>query len=573
MELEDLKKTGEAPDFLNLEGYTTLANGYLLPDETPKGMYQRLAASAAKYLNRQDLEERFFEIMWKGWLCPSTPVASNSGSNRALNISCFGSTFPDSTSGIFKSVHEIAMLSKNGGGCSSTFHKIRGRGEPIKGGGMSEGVVGWLKIVDQVINTVSQGGVRRGVIGTYLPIEHTDFDEFVSIRKQTGDESRKCRSVGFHHGVTITDGFMEKLSLGDKEARRRWESLMQTRFETGEPYVIWIDTANKNKPKALLNREITHSNVCTEIFLPDDDENTFVCCLSSLNLTKYEEWKNTDTVELAVYFLDAIISEFVDKSESLEGLQKARQFALKSRALGLGVLGWHQLLQSRGIPFDSFESMRLNNEVFKYVADEAKKASEKLAKEYGEPEWCEGLGVRNSTLTAIAPTLSNAIISGVFSEGIQPIVSNIFAQKTSKGTFIRKNPILVEVLEKYEKNTLEVWTQINSDKGSVKNLNFLSAEEKELFKTAREISQFALVKQAGQRQKYICQGQSLNLFFSTPNDISNQEEMNKLAKYIHEVHMEAYNVGVKSLYYFKSESALKGDSIYSDGNDCKACEG
>ncbi len=785
--------------------------------------------------------------------------------------------------------------------------------------------------------SICGNSTRRGAVASYLPIEHTDFDEFISIRRQTGDESRKCRSVGFHHGVTITDSFMEKLELGDVEARRRWESLLQTRLETGEPYIVWIDTVNNNKP-ASIKKDITHSNLCiagservvtnkgyltalelyeqaepltlfdgekevassemklreesaslykitlenglehkvtdyhelpvmdgegnitkvsckdltlndciaiqinkglfgpvsmeyeafllglyqsdgtqykdirfidvwendfdlldeiefkvdavykkygynkystnkriiespkftnctvkisptkkkrlqsnkflqldfnkgyvpfwiwesdektqwqylrgllyangtvsqnndngspiqvaysdtnrdflkelqllfnnlglqssiklsrksgsilipdgkedhnyyetkdcyrlivsnknsalevenntqflsrkgrvfkkdmysdgikkhykittieyigeepvycptvaseehifvaqgfktfncSEIMLADDEEHTYVCCLSSLNLTKFDEWKDTDTVELSIYFLDAVIEEFIHKSKTIKGLDKARKFAKKSRALGLGVLGWHDLLQIKGLPFDSFESMQLNNQVFKHIAEQSKSATQKLALEYGEPEDCIDLGVRNSTLTAIAPTLSNSIISGVFSEGIQPIVSNIFAQKTSKGTFIRKNPLLVTLLEEKGKNTIDTWTQINTDRGSVKNLNFLSAEEKDMFKTAREINQFALIRQASQRQKYICQGQSLNLFFSTPQNLSDTEELDKLAKYVHNVHMEAWKLGVKSLYYFKSESSLKGESIYAEGSDCKSCEG
>lgn len=570
--LEELKQLGEASENLTEEGYVTLKGGYLNNDETPKMMYSRIAKKASELLNKPELEEKLFDAFWKGWICPSSPVLSNFALERGLPISCYGSITPDSTNGIFKSIHEVAMLSKHGGGCSTSLHGIRGRGELIKGGGKSDGVVGWLKIIDQTIATVSQGGVRRGAIASYLPIEHIDFDEFVSIRRQTGDESRKCRSVGFHHGITITDEFMEKVELGDEESRRRWESLLQTRFETGEPYISWIDTLNNNKPKTIKTK-ITHQNLCNEIALSDDEEHTFVCCLSSLNLSKYDEWKNTDTIQLAIYFLDAVITEFLDKSKDIEGLEKAYRFASKSRALGLGVLGWHDLLQSKNLPFDSFESMRLNAEVFNLIKSESTKATQQLAKEYGEPEWCKSHGVRNQTLTAIAPTLSNSIISGSFSEGVQPIVSNIFAQKSAKGTFIRKNPSLIRLLEKYDKNNLDVWTQINADKGSVRNLSFLSDEEKEIFKTAREINQFALVRQAAQRQKFICQGQSLNLFFMTPNDITDQKELDKLAKYIHNVHMEAWKLGAKGLYYLKSESAIKGSSIYSDGSDCKACEG
>lgn len=572
--LLELVAQGEAPEWSTEESIATLYRGYLLSDETPKGMYKRLSSTAARKLNRPDLEDKFFNLFWNNWLCPSSPVCSNFGSTRGLPISCFGSNVDDDLSGIFEGFHETAMLSKHGGGMGKYWGHLRGRGAPIKGNGVSEGIVPWLKVEDSVISSVSQGGVRRGSSASYLPVDHLDIEEFINIRRQTGDESRKCRSIGFHHAVCIDDDFMRAVQEGSEEKRTLWSNILKTRWETGEPYLMFPDNANNQAPQIYKDRgfKIETSQLCNEIFLTNDKDHTFVCCLSSMNLARYNEWKDTDAVELAIYFLDAVMEEFIEKASSITGFEKSVRFAIKSRALGLGALGWHTLLQKQALPFDSFESMRLNNEVFRNIGTKARLASEKLAVEYGEPEWCKGYGVRNTHQMAIAPTLSNSIISGGVSEGIQPNISNIYAQKTAKGTFLRKNRILESLLESKGKNTVEVWNRINGDRGSVKNLNFLSKEEKELFLTAREINQFALVRQAGQRQKYIDQGQSLNLFFASPEN-QDTETSKKLAKYVHQVHMEAWELGLKGLYYLKTESPLKGDSVFHEDSECKSCEG
>lgn len=572
--LEELKESGEAPEWSTEESIFTLYKGYLLENETPKGMYKRLAKAASERLKRPDLETKFFDLFWNNWLCPSSPVCSNFGSSRGLPISCYASNVDDDLSSIFKGFHETAMLSKNGGGCGKYWGHLRSRGEKIKSNGTSDGIVGWLKIEDQVISGVSQGSTRRGACANYLPVRHGDIEEFLNIRRQTGDESRKCRSIGFHHAVCIDDDFMQSVKLGGEKERQLWSDILKTRWETGEPYLMFSDNANNQAPQMYKDKglKIETSNLCSEIFLHNDKDHTFVCCLSSMNLFRFDEWKNTDAVELAIYFLDAVMEEFIEKASKIEGLEKAVRFAVKSRALGLGALGWHTLLQSKGIPFDSFEAMWLNNEVFKLIDTQSRSASEKLALDYGEPEWCVGYGVRNTHLTAIAPTLSNSIISGGVSEGIQPVVSNIYAQKTAKGTFLRKNPILEDLLTEKNKNHIDTWNIINSNKGSVKSLDFLSTEEKELFLTAREINQFSIVRQAGQRQKYIQQGQSVNLFFTSLEN-QDSETKKKLAKYVHEVHFEAWELGLKSLYYLKTESALKGDSIYHTDGECKSCEG
>lgn len=573
-ELTRLKAEGQANHWMTHESYDTLSKGYLLEGETPRGMYERLAHAAASKLGRPDLYPRFFDLMWDNWLCPASPVCSNFGTDRGLPISCFSSHLDDSVDGIFMGNYETAMLSKNGGGLGHYWGDVRGRGVPIKGNGFSEGIVPWLKLEDTVISSVSQGGVRRGASANYLPAYHPDIDEFIEIRRQTGDESRRCRSIGFHHGVTFTDDFMEGVRSGKASERDLWSRFLKARWETGEPYAFFHDNANNQAPQMYKDRglEIKTSNLCNEIYLHTDPDHTFVCCLSSMNLARYDEWKDTDAVELAIYFLDAVMQEFIDKASHMPGFEKAVRFAEKSRALGLGALGWHSLLQKRMIPFESFAAMALNNEVFRIIDKKSLAASQQLAIEYGEPEWCQGYGVRNSHRCAIAPTLSNSIISGGLSEGIQPIVSNVYAQKTAKGTYLRRNTMLETLLDSKGKNNIDVWNQINADRGSVRTLDFLSQDEKEVFYTAREISQFALVRQAAQRQKYIDQGQSLNLFFFAPQDITDVETRQKLAKYVHEVHFEAWQSGLKGLYYLRTESALRGDNIYYEESNCKACE-
>lgn len=588
-QLEILKEKGEAPEWMTDEAYITLCGGYLQTDETPRKMYRRVAKAAASRLNKPELENKFYEYIDKNWLCLATPVASNLGGERALPISCFSQHIADTTADIFNGYRELAMLSKYGGGIGIYWGDVRGRGFPIKGGGYSEGIVPWLKVEEAAIQAVSQAGVRRGASASYLDIEHVDADEFIDIRRPTGDISRRCLSASFHHAVCVGDNFMQSMIDGDKSKRTLWEKLLKTRVEQGEPYIMFKDNANRNLPQAYINNnlKVSTSNLCSEIFLHTDSEHTFVCCLSSLNLARYDEWKNTDLIETSIWFLDGVMSEFIAKAANLPGFEKAVRFATKSRALGLGVLGWHTLLQNKMIAFDSFDAMQLNAEIFKKMNQESLIATQNLAKEYGEPEWCKGTGVRNSHRLAIAPTVSNSLISGGVSQGIEPIIANYYAQKSAKGTFIRKNPALEKHLKSIGKDTFEVWQQINADGGSVKNLSFLSKEEKEIFYTAREINQFAIIRQAAQRQKHIDQGQSINLFFSIPKNIQDGETKKRLAKYIHDVHIEAWSTGVKSLYYLRSEAILKGDNIYREGaavasnletviyssSDCKACEG
>ena len=571
--VESWKSSGEAPYWQTEEAMLTLSRGYLLEGETPRGMYTRLAKAAASQLGKPELESQFFEILWNNWLCPSSPVCSNFGTDRGLPISCYGSTIPDSIDGIFNTLHETAMLSKNGGGIGHYWGDVRGRGKHIKGNGTSEGIVPWLRIEDTTISSVSQGGVRRGSSAQYLDVEHPDIEEFIDVRRQTGDETRRCRSIGFHHAVICGNDFMQGVDEGGVYERSVWSKLLKTRWEMGEPYLMFRDNANADLPRMYRDRgmAVKTSQLCSEIFLYTDIDHTFVCCLSSMNLARFDEWKNTNAVQLATMFLDAVMQEFIDKSEGMPGLDKATRFAEKSRALGLGALGWHSLLQSKSIPFESFQAMTLNAEVWRHIDSESLKASQALAEEYGEPEWCKGYGVRNTHRLAVAPTLSNSIISGGLSEGIQPIVANVFANKTAKGTFLRRNPILEKVIAERAEDPGKVWRQINSDRGSVRDVDCLSDHEKKVFLTAREINQYSLVRQAGQRQKFIDQGQSLNLFFSTPPEGDEQAAL-EVGRYVHGVHMEAWRMGLKSLYYMRTESPLRGDQVFREESDCASCE-
>lgn len=563
------------PEFMTPAGIATLSRGYLLENETVEQMYRRLSSRASAILNRPDLEEKFFDILWKGWLCPASPVISNFGTERGLPISCYSLSVQDSVHGIYDSLHEVAMLTKNGGGIGTDWDSIRPNGAPIKGNGTSTGVIPWLKIYDSAMLATNQGAVRRGSMAAYLSVEHKDVHDFLKVRLPKGDINRQCLNI--HNAIKITDSFMQKCEAGDEESLSIWKELMYTRVISGEPYMMFVDTAQRFDPPWYKDKGLSTktSNLCNEIYLHTDGQHSFVCCLSSMNIAKFDEWKDTDAVQLAIYFLDAVMQEFIDKAKNMVGFERAYNFAVKSRALGLGWLGYHTYLQQKGFAFDSLSSMLHNKIIAQRIHDEAWKASKQLAIEYGEPEWCKGHGIRNTHLIAIAPTANNSIIAGQVSPGIEPIDSNIFAHNTAKGTFIVKNPELEKVLEKYGKNDFSTWELINSRRGSVQHLDFLSEEEKEVFRTAREINQFAIVKQAGDRQKFVCQGQSVNLFFSYPDEkdaAENPKLLEELAQYISDVHKLAWKVGLKGLYYLRSEGAAKGDVLIRKESECMYCE-
>ena len=552
------------PAWMDEVSLATISKGYLLPGETPKKAYRRVASAAASRLKKPELENKFFKLMWNGWLGLASPVLSNMGTDRGLPISCFGIDTPDSIRGIGLTNAELMKLTSQGGGVGISLSRIRPRGAEISGNGKSEGVVPWAKIYDSTIIATNQGNVRRGAASVNLDINHLDIDEFLQIRRPKGDPNRQC--LNLHQCVVVDDAFMRKLEARDQESMGLWAEILKSRMETGEPYIMFKDNVNKNNPiaYAMNNLDVTMTNICTEITLFTDEEHSFICCLSSLNLAKYDEWKDTDAVELSTWFLDGVMQEFIDKSSGRESLKRTHNHARKGRALGLGVMGWHTFLQQKGLPFNSIASTAHTHNIFSDIKNKAEKASRDLAVEYGEPLWCKGTGMRNTHLLAIAPTVSNSVITGGISAGIEPLPANIYTFNGAKGTFIRKNKSLEALLEEKGENKDKWWDQMLADDGSVMGLpdNVLTPDEKEIFYTFPEINQLELVRQAAIRQRYLDQTQSLNLSF-TPDDSP---------KWINQVHLEAWKLGIKTLYYLRTDSVIKGD-LGSRMADCVACEG
>lgn len=571
--MKDWKKGIDYPEWMKPEALVTLSKGYTLEGETPRMMYERVASAAAAHLGEPEMVDKFFDYMWKGFIAPASPVLSNTGTDRGLNISCFGISVPDSIDGIYDSAHELAVMTKNGGGVGMNLSPIRGRGEPIKSGknGYSEGVVPWAKIYDSAIIATSQGGVRKGAVSFNLRATHRDAKEFLRIRRPQGDINRQC--MNSHHCMLFDDKFMQGMLDGNEEYRDIWKETLKARLETGEPYCMFVDNVNNANPEAYKKNDliVDMTNICSEITLYTDDDHSFICCLSSLNLTLWEEWRDTDVVAVSVKFLNGVLNEFINKASDIKGMQRAVRSAIKGRAIGLGVLGWHTLLQQKMLPMNSFQAKMLNKAIFKKMREDAENASRELANRYGEPEWCKGTGMYNTHLMAIAPTRTNSIIAGKHSHGIEPIISNAYTDKTAKGVFLSVNPQLKKLLESKGKDVAEVWNSILSNNGSVQHLDFLSKEEKEVFLTAYEISQLTLIELAADRQKYIDQAQSLNLFF--PADVD--------PKLFHRVHVEAWKGGIKTLYYCRSSSVLKADVTSRshkdieqvDNGECSWCEG
>ena len=555
------------PEWMNEISLATISKGYLLPDENPKKAYRRVADRIAKRLDRPDLANKFFRYMWKGWLNLASPVLSNTGTDRGLPISCFGIDTPDSIRGIGLTNAELMRLTSLGGGVGIGLSRIRGRGEKIGLGdmGQSEGVVPWAKIYDSTIIATNQGAVRRGAASVNLDINHPDIEEYLQIRRPKGDPNRQC--LNLHQCVVVDDSFMQKLERRDPEAISLWVEILKSRVETGEPYIMFKDNVNNDNPPAYVrnNLDVTMTNICSEITLFTDEEHSFICCLSSVNLTKWHEWKNTDLVETAIYFLDGVLEEFLAKTSGRDSLVRAHRSAKKGRAIGLGVLGWHTFLQNERIPFTSVAATSYTHQIFSQIKNQAEAASRKLADEYGEPVWCRGTGMRNSHLLAVAPTVSNSTISGGVSAGIEPVPANVYTFNSAKGTFIRKNPALESYLEERGHNTEEEWDAIMKDRGSVANLpeDIMPLDDKQIFLTFAEINQLALVEQASVRQKYIDQTQSLNLAFD-PTDSP---------KFINLVHQTAWKLGIKTLYYLRTDSVINGDIGSRTSEDCLSCDG
>ena len=551
------------PSWMDEISLATISKGYLLPGETPKKAYRRVAQAASVRLKKPELENKFFKIIWNGWLGLASPVLSNMGTDRGLPISCFGVDTPDSIRGIGLTNAELMKLTAAGGGVGVSVSRIRPRGAEIRGNGKSEGVVPWCKIYDSAIIATNQGNVRRGAASVNLKVSHPDIEEYLQIRRPKGDPNRQC--LNLHQCVVVDDSFMRKLNDRDETAMKIWLEILKSRMETGEPYIMFEDNVNKDNPLAYMmnNLNVSMTNICTEITLYTDEEHSFICCLSSLNLAKYDEWKDTDVIEIATYFLDGVMQEFIDKTNGKEAMKRTHKHAKKGRALGLGIMGWHTFLQKKNLPFNCIASTAWTHTIMSKIRSEAEAASRKLAQEYGEPLWCKGTGMRNTHVLAIAPTVSNSRIGGC-SAGIEPQPANVYTFNGAKGTFIVKNPELEKLLTEKGKNTSKVWDQILADEGSVQNLpaDILTEDEKEVFLTFAETNQLALVQQAAIRQKYIDQTQSLNLAFS-PTDSP---------KWINQVHMEAWKLGVKTLYYLRTDSVIKGD-LGSRMADCVSCDG
>ena len=564
MTLEELQAAGEAPKWYDSRSYNTVQGGYLLPNETPKGMYRRVAKAAAEEALRADLEEPFFTILWEGYLGPATPVLSNLGTNRGLPISCYKTEPGDSVDDIFKVAHEVAMMSKSSGGVGIILDNLRSRGKEISNGSRSNGIIPWCQVYDVVVRTVAQGN-RRGAASVNLDIESPDWEEFVEMRNTEGDPSRRVKNL--HLCTIIKNSFMEKALLGDEEACNKLKKLQQTRWENGEPYVLFYDHVNNSVPKEYRDRgfKVKGTNICSEILQYTDIDHSVVCCLSSLNLVTYPVWRHVKlkgmrVVELAVRFLDANMSAFIRAAKNIPGMEKAVRGAEKARSIGLGVMGWHSLLQSKGLAFDtSWDVMQLNAEISRNIKEEALQASKKLAVEYGEPEWLKGSGRRNMHLMAYAPTRSNSTICGGVSPSIEPWVSNYYLDESAKGDFPVKNKELQKLFEKYGKDVWDVWKTVMKAEGSVQHLDFLSEHEKKVFRTAREMDQKVLITQAAQRQQFVDQGQSLNLFY--PINIDAQKVMDDF--------ILAWEMGVQTLYYERTGAAIKGDVI----EECESCEG
>ena len=557
------------PEWADEIALAIVSKGYLLPDEDMFKAFNRVSKAAAKRLKKRELQPFFYEALTKNWLCLASPVFSNLGTERGLPISCFGIDVEDSIEGIADSNSELMRLTSQGGGVGIGLSRIRGRGKTIKDNGVSEGVVPWAKMFDSTILATNQGSVRRGAASVNISINHPDIEEFLGIRRPKGDVNRQC--LNLHQNVVIDDAFMTSLENRDPRALKLWGEILKTRLETGEPYITYEDNINNANPEAYKqnNLKVTMTNICSEIALYTDELHSFICCLSSLNLARWEEWKdykfeNGMTLpELTTWFLEGVLQEFIDRSKNLKFMENTVRSAIKGRAIGVGVLGWHTLLQDKGLPFASIASTSIRKQISKFIYDETIKASQAQAIEYGEPEWCKGTGLRHTHHIAIAPTVTNAQISGGVSPSIEPLPANVYNLKTAKGVFIKKNPSLEKLLATKGYNIDSVWEQILKDEGSVLGLPeyILSNEEKEIFFTFKEINQLEIVKQTAACYQWVDQAVSLNLTFD-PNDEP---------RWISQVHKEAHKLGVKTLYYMRTESVLRGDTL-SRMSDCISCE-
>lgn len=539
--------------WLNNSSRLFLERGYLLPNVTPENRIREIAKAANEYLNMDDFEEKFYEYMSKGYYSLSSPVWANFGLSRGLPISCFNSYVDDSVSGIIEAISEIGVMSKIGGGTSAYLGHIRPRGSEITNNGKTNGSFSFVPLFDTMVDVISQGTSRKGQCAVYQDIEHPDIEEWLDIHT----EGNPVQLI--YYGVCISNQWLKEMREGDIEKQTLWAKVLQRRSETGIPYIFFKDNVNDNKPECYKDEEIYSSNLCAEIALPSNKDESFVCCLSSMNLLFYEEWKNTDAVKILTYFLDAVMEEFIVKGSGVDYLDRAVLFSQNHRALGIGVLGWHSYLQNNMIPFESFKASQKNAEIFKFIKEKTLEASKDLFKMFGPPEKYPDLDRRNTTLMAIAPTKSSSFILGQVSPSIEPYKSNYYIKDLAKVKEVFRNPYLKELLKLKQQDNDEVWDSILNKDGSVQHLDFLTQEEKDTFKTFKEISQMSIIKQASQRQKFIDQGQSINVMIhpSTP------------LKDINTLYLEAADLGIKSLYYQINLSAAQ--EFNRNILECESC--
>jgi len=542
--------------WLNAESRDFLSKGYLLPGQTAEERVVEICKNSESILGIHNFSDKLEGYVSKGWVSFSSPVWANFG-RRNLPISCFGSYAEDNMGSILHANAEIGMMSKQGGGTSLYLGDLRHRGADISTGGKSDGAVHFAKLTNSIIDTCKQSSIRRGACAVYLDVDHKDIEEFLEI----GDEGNPIQNLQF--GVCVPDYWMEDMVNGDVQKRKIWAKVLKSRINKGFPYIFFTDNANNSKPTIYKehNLDIKASNLCSEIMLPSSVDESFVCCLSSLNLLYYDDWKDTDLVETMVYFLDSVMEEFIQKASNIPFMDRAVNFAKNHRALGLGVLGWHSYLQKNMIPLESIQARSINKIIFKNIKEKSYNASEELARLFGEPLVAKGSGRRNTTLLAIAPTKSSSFILEQVSMGIEPIKSNYFIKDLAKSKTVYKNNILKELLESIGKNTEEVWDSILSKDGSVQHLGFLSQEQKDVFKTFMELSQYELMEQNSDRQKYIDQGISFNI--SVHPTIA--------VKDINKVIIDGWRKGLKSFYYQFSENSAQAFS--RDILDCVNCEG
>jgi ribonucleoside-diphosphate reductase alpha chain len=547
--------------WLNKDSRKFLNSGYLQDGVSPEQRIRQIAENAEKILNIQGFADKFENYVHKGFFSLSTPVWTNFGNKRGFPVSCFGSAIFDTMECILEKVAEVGIMSKMGGGTSAYFGDLRPRGAKISSGGESSGPVHFMELFSTVADVVSQGSTRRGSFAATLPVEHPDIEEFLQIRS-TG-HSIQNMSIG----VSITDKWMNEMLDGDKTKRKIWASIIKKRFETGYPYILFIDNANNNSPEIYKESgfKINNSNLCQEIMLSNSEKESFVCVLSSLNLLHWEEIEKTDAVETLIYFLDSVNEEFIKKSEGVKFMEAPRRFAIKQRALGMGVLGWHSFLQSKMIAFESMEAKMFNNQIWSFIRKKADMATTELASIFGSaPIYNNDNRLeyfrRNVTTLAVAPTTSSSAILGQVSPSIEPLNSNYFVNKTANGNFTYKNPYLKKLLKDKGKDDDDNWKSILIKGGSVQHLDFLTQEEKDVFKTFGEISQKEIVIQAAQRQKYIDQGQSLNLMVAPKVP----------AKDVSELIIEGWRMGIKTFYY--QRSANPAQELARSILTCKSCE-